>query len=207
MKTITSPPSLWSALPATKLPTHENSSDAIHVSHINIRESISFMILKLILIQFITFILVMLFDTLLKDFAILHIILTSVFMTIQLILSLIVILQWLNEYYEITPDRLIHKRGIIFKKLEEYVFSHLMSIDFHQTFLGSLLNYGTIHLYDRYINKDIQMYLIHNPKRYFYILKELVPYTDSASETVREHFVETNELDDETELQEVDDEA
>lgn len=111
-------------------------------------------------------------------------------MLFKLLLVLIVIGQWLDEYYEIWPDKLSYRRGVFFKKEEEYIYSHIMSVDMYQGFFGEIMNYGTIHMYDRYINKDVYLYLVHNPKRYFNILKDLIPIADSRKQVIREKIVE-----------------
>ena len=111
-------------------------------------------------------------------------------MTCKLFLSLFIILQWLDEYYEIKPTKFTHRTGSIFKKELSYTYTHIMSIDLEQSFWGRLFNYGTIHMYDRYINKHLYLYLIHNPKRYYNILKSLIPVTDSENLITREHLIE-----------------
>jgi hypothetical protein len=195
MSAINRPQTLWSSLPAPKLIVHENKADSIHVSHINVRESVAFLLVKLVLIEVIMLFFSLVLVNILPNLTLLHNITLILLTLVKEGLLLFVILQWLNEYYEITPNKLIHKRGIFFKKKEEFTFVHLMSIDLHQTFWGRLLNYGDIHLFDRYIEQEVQMYFIHNPRRYFEILRGLIPYTDSSSQTVRDSFIEEGDDD------------
>ena len=108
-------------------------------------------------------------------------------------MSLYIIFDWLDTYYEITPTKIIKRGGTFFKKSEEYTYKHIMSVDVQQGFWGRILNYGTIHMYDRYIGKDVYLSLIHNPKRYFAILVSLIPNIDVKEEVIREHLLETDD--------------
>ena len=173
----------------------EDTVKTITVTHLNVRQSISFMLLRFCVVEVI-------FDTLILflylplsylefpfertgDLLSTENILFLILVAGKMFFSLFVVLQWLNEYYEILPQKFIHKKGVIFKYEEEYIFSHIMSVDYEQSFLGEFFNYGTIHMYDRYISRDIYMYLIHNPRKYFKILKDLIPITDTEQEVFR----------------------
>lgn len=179
-----------------------DTKQTITVTHINIRQSISFMLLKLAVVEIIGSFLTMLFywpltyadtalnisETLLSP----YILLFFGTMIFKLFLTLFVILEWLNEYYEITPHKISHRRGVIFHKIEEYDISHIMSIEVDQGILGKLFNYGTLRLYDRPINKQLYLYLIHNPFRYYKIIDELLPGRDKEQHKVIETFMPKN---------------
>ncbi|MBI3888120.1 PH domain-containing protein [Candidatus Microgenomates bacterium] len=102
----------------------------------------------------------------------------------KIFLSIYIVLLWLNEYYEITPENIIHKRGIIFRKSEMYRLSKVREIKVHDSFLGELLNFATITLYDIRLQKYLDLYLIHNPKRYERILKTLRPSLEVQTDRV-----------------------
>jgi hypothetical protein len=93
-----------------------------------------------------------------------------------------VILQWMNEYYEITPDYIIHKSGIIFKNQQRYRIELVRLMKVTDSFLGELFNYGDISLYDVRLNKYLNMYMIHNPQRYANVLKELKPTLETKTD-------------------------
>lgn len=93
----------------------------------------------------------------------------------KIIVTSYVVLEWLNEYYEITPEYISHKYGIIFKKQEHYRIDTVRRIEVHDSFLGEVFNFGTIVLYDVRLNKYLDMYLIHNPRRYAKVIKEIKP--------------------------------
>lgn len=103
----------------------------------------------------------------------------------HMFLTLFLIVQWTHESYEIRPTEIIHRQGLLFKKVEHFTFMHLMSVEMKQGLWGQILNFGTIHMYDRYINADVYMFQIHNPKRYQLILSQLIPFVDEKEECLQ----------------------
>lgn len=93
----------------------------------------------------------------------------------QLILAIWIIVSWVCEYYEIQGDRIIYRTGIFFQHEEIYPTKNITAVECKESFLGEVFNFGTIHLYDFMNQKDIWLYTIHNPKRCFSILKEILP--------------------------------
>ena len=100
-----------------------------------------------------------------------------------------VVLDWLNEYYEIRSDRFIHRKGIFSRKDEEYPFVNIESVKLSQGFIGRLFNYGTLELFEFKPIKYRTMYLIHNPARYLHILESLMPEATVEKEVPREHLI------------------
>lgn len=174
------------------------------VSHVNIRLSISFLLLKLVFIEILAAAgVVIFFSIALSDF------LTAVgfelpFFSIPLYITLVVakilltgfvILQWLNEYYEISPEMVIHRKGILFRHEEKYPIKHVRILDVNQSLFGRMLNYGTITLQDPYKIEKISLYQIHNPVRYAAILEEQLPDEIESIHEVRRHIFEPERPD------------
>jgi hypothetical protein len=103
----------------------------------------------------------------------------------KIYLSTLVVLEWLNEYYEITPDYIYHKQGIIFRKVEQYNINMIRSMDIQDTLIGQIFNFATITLYDIRMNKYLDLYLVHNPERYAKVLHELRPHIEMRKDHVR----------------------
>jgi len=172
------------------------------ITVVTIRESIVFLLLKLLALDMIAIIFVLIFfspflipiavETKLQlvsyNFAYF-----SVLAFIKIFLTTFIILRWLNDNYEITPEVLIHKRGIIWQKEERYKLVHVKSFGLEQGILGKIFNYGTLRFYDWFLRKDYAIYLIHNPRKYLRILEDLLPYSDEIKATLREHFIEPEE--------------
>lgn len=165
----------------------------LQVDHITVRLSISFLILRLLLIQ-VLFGVIFFFlaypdsfiDSFFSSLALpeLKIYVFVGVLIINVFFMAIVVYQWLNEYYEITPTQVIHKQGFIFRKEEAQGLDDTVRIGLYQDLLGKILNYGTIHLVERFTEREHFIYLIHNPVKYYHIIKNLIPHVDEEKETV-----------------------
>lgn len=167
----------------------------ITLTHLNIRQSIAILLAKLILTDIIMAVIIIgFYFMLVKGEAIipfassntnLFLIVFTFAGFIKIALSVYIVLEWLNEYYEITPEYVIHKQGIIFRKTEKYGIDKIRRISVQDTFLGELLNYATVTFYDLRLNKALDMYLIHNPDRYAKILRMLKPELEIKTDRIR----------------------
>lgn len=111
----------------------------------------------------------------------------------KIALSIFVVMEWLNEYYEIMPKVLIHKRGIIWRKEERCELLHMKFIAMHQGIFGKIFNCASLELYNWFTEKTTTMYLIHNPGRYMAILEDLLPTVSGEKEIIRERIRDEGE--------------
>jgi membrane protein YdbS with pleckstrin-like domain len=171
----------------------------IQVTHVNIRLSISFLLLKLLLIEVIAAVGVVLFlSVALTDFItqlgfqlpIFSIPIYIVLVALKTAMTIFVLLQWLNDYYEITPELITHRKGILFRHEEKYPLVHMRIVEYNQGFFGKLLNFGTISLLDPIRIERIDLYQIHNPVRYAAILEEQLPDEVEKIDIFRRHLSE-----------------
>ncbi|HRN95846.1 MAG TPA: PH domain-containing protein [Candidatus Levybacteria bacterium] len=181
---------------------HRGKTEKIIVTHITIRQSISFLLLKLIVIEVIAvagviFLYMMVISaSAVDDFLALTVpnpltIWTFLLITlVKMSVVIFVIIQWLNEYYEITPKEVIHKSGLIYKKEDRHTLNHLGSIEIQQGIFGRIFNYGTLRLFNWALERNVELYLIHNPMKYHKILQSLLPEVDTAKNILREHVLE-----------------
>jgi membrane protein YdbS with pleckstrin-like domain len=164
----------------------------IYVSHINIRQSIFFLMFKLILLDVIAlFVAVIYFSSTVNKFLpeIIHNAILSynsqfflILVVLKIALTIYVVMRWITEYYEIWPHALMHVSGIIWRDQEKHPFSQMRSVKIEQGFLGKIFGYGTIVLYNWYLEKNNTMYLIHNPMKYFRIIESLIPKSENDRE-------------------------
>lgn len=181
----------------------EGNESKIVVTHVTIRQSISFLVLKLILLEAFAAGAVIAFHSLFLSttiadvvsningtFTVFNVFIFLILVIIKTAFVVFIILQWLNEYYEITPKEVIHKSGLIFRREERHTLNHLGSIELEQNLFGKVFNYGTIKLYNWTIEKYVTLYLIHNPLKYHHILQTLLPDADKGKSVVREHIIE-----------------
>ncbi len=172
----------------------------IHVSHVTIRQSISFLLLRLILLEVVSILglilsLLFFFNPGVQNQLGGWILYVNIPYFVGIVLlktfvMLFIILQWLEEYYEINPKYVIHKKGFIFRKEEKYLLTHLGKVKLEQGVLGRIFNYGNVKIFNWALEKDVTLYLIHNPTKAMRILEELLPESDEEKETIREHLID-----------------
>lgn len=171
----------------------------IGLKYVTVRQSISFLLLRLLCIDLIAasgmvltyYVFLTASDITRYGTNIMYIgmplFITLVF--VKMIITIYVVLQWVNEYYKITPNEVIHKRGFFMKREEANKFEHLSSLRLEQGFLGRIFNYGTIRLTNFVTEKNVYLYLIHNPTKYKEVLDELMPALDEEKKVFREHMI------------------
>lgn len=178
--------------------TYPNSNNGkIYVTNISIHQSIFFLLLKLLAIEIIAAIGIIAFPWFIFSTDILASTagffqpFTIPFFIILVILKIFimgyVIIQWLEEYYEISPREVIHRKGLFFKKEQRFTLKHLGKVTVQQNLLGRIFNYGSLTLYDWVTENNVELYLIHNPLKYHRILEEIAPEADLEKIITREH--------------------
>ena len=171
----------------------EEEKKKIILAHVNVRLSITLLLFRLILKDIlITGIIISLylltsssqytlFGLGLLHYSFILFVLLNIFETT---LSILLIVQWINEYYEISTYRVIHRKGIFFKKEERYSLQNIKQVKIEQDVLGKLLRYGTVTLYDWRLNKSAVLFNIHHPHKYLRILEDLLPNVDEQHSTI-----------------------
>lgn len=178
--------------------SNEGKSQKIIVTHITIRQSISVLLLRLFILESLAAVGIIAFQSLLNsgnlawqvNFTVFNIPLFILLVLTKTIVMVYIIISWLEEYYEINPKELIHKKGLIWKKEEKYSLGHLVSLKIEQGIIGRICNYGTLTLFNWSLRKEIRLFLIHNPVKYHHILKNLMVETDEEKQVLREHLIE-----------------
>ena len=169
----------------------------IRLDHINIRVSISNMLWKLLFLEVISAIglfSVHIFSTDARAIGGFVAIVGSYFgwffaflVLSKIILTVYIVLDWLNEYYEFDKDFIYHRRGIIWTSEQKYAISNIQSVKLEQGLWGKVFNAGNLRFYDAVVKKEFLIYMIHNPLRYFEILDKMLPKVDAEKEVIREH--------------------
>ncbi len=175
----------------------------IVVTHITIRQSIFFLVLKLFVLEFfaaaclVTYYIFVISSGLIQriptEIAVFNLPIFLLAVLIKSIVMIYVIVLWLEEYYEITTNEVYHRKGFIIKREERFTLEHIGSLKMEQGIFGRIFNYGTLKLYDWANEQDIYLYLIHNPLKYYKILKELLPNADVEEKMLRRHVVDIEE--------------
>lgn len=171
-----------------------DDEERIHVTHLNIRPSISMLVLQLIFLDLVaaavitfSYFAILLYpviaDMILRSY--LGLFLIVLVFIVQICLSSWAVLQWINDYYELTPKLLVHRKGVIWRKIEKYPMEHIRYVTINYGLLGRLLNFGTITLYDMRRIRYTELYLIHNPNKYLEVLEKLDPSIDVVEDVIR----------------------
>lgn len=165
----------------------------ISLNHVNVRQSIYVMLAKLVLIDFLTALLILAFYIVVAfNFINLQNLLTfvygygiyfSILALLKVIMTIYLVLEWVNNYYEIDPEHIFHKQGLILRKIQRFELSHVRAIKLEQGAIGEIFNCGSITFYDRELRTYITMYAIHNPQRYMKVLAEVLPNANVEMET------------------------
>lgn len=183
----------------------EEEKQIIEVTHITVRQSISLLFFKLVLLDILAALLAIIFfsatsysNTTSETSIVFResVFYFSALVVVKISLTIFIILQWLNEYYEISTTGVAHKSGLIFRKEDHKAFSEIESVAVDQGALGKLFNFGTINLYAYRERTYATLYLIHNPIKYYKILDKLLPETSKKKNVLREHLL-VNEIDEE----------
>lgn len=173
--------------------------DHINVPSIIIRQSISFLLLKLVTLELIAAVLftllhpVLFSQALANEFLYIKNLADWIFLSaviVKLYLTVYVVLAWINNFYEITPLLVRHRSGIVWVHKEQLSLDDIQSITVDQGILGKILNFGTLSLYDWKWRKDEFLYSIHSPTKYVKIIEELLPNLDEERHIIREHLME-----------------
>lgn len=94
----------------------------------------------------------------------LYIALMIVMLVFNLATIFFIILKWNSEYTVVEKGGIIKRSGILHKKEQKYACNFVESIILDQGFLGMILDYGTIELYDPALTERVCLTNIQSPK-------------------------------------------
>lgn len=82
---------------------------------------------------------------------------------LQVIFILFVVLQYTNEYYEIKPQLIVRKKGIISHIKETYSLRNIERITVHQGIVGRWFHFGDVELYNPSLKETNYLVGVPNP--------------------------------------------
>lgn len=94
---------------------------------------------------------------------------------VEMIFVIILVLQWVNEYYEISRYDISHRHGVIKIREDRHLFRNFSAVSIIQTIPGRIFNYGTIKLYNPALNHELLLHRISNPNKYIRQITESIP--------------------------------
>jgi len=94
---------------------------------------------------------------------------------IEMIVIIVTVLQWVNNYAEIRKDDIVQKKGIISVHESVNSFQNFTAVTVHQGILGRIFNYGVIRLFNPALDHSITIKNISSPTKYKDIIAEKLP--------------------------------
>lgn len=170
------------------------------LTHLNARQSITVLLLKITTLEIIELLLIGFLGNGLLSF--LHVFTNTalsivvIFLVISIfktLLAILIVFQWLNTYYEITPTGITQRTGVFFVSEEYHPYTQLRDLELNQSSFGKIGNYGTLRIYNYDLKKYFELYLIHNPTKYYTLLQELMPKASFERHTPRVNIKEEDE--------------
>lgn len=155
-----------------------------------VRESIVLVAMKLIFTEiiFAVFLLILnfLFSYLdlnanVPNLADLYLIVMSGGFLINIGLIIMISLKWNSEYATVSKDGVVKHSGILHRKEQKYACNFVEGTKLEQSFLGLLLNYGTIELYDPALKEQVYLLNIANPKKYSKAIQDFLSKENSKT--------------------------
>lgn len=116
-----------------------------------------------------------------KDVFLAYSMLFTVSLAINIAIIFYIILKWRFDYMKITPEGIAKYTGILHKREKKYACNFVETITLNQSFLGLILNYGTLELYDPTIKEPIYLLDIENPKKNKEIIEKIIPNQTNQS--------------------------
>ncbi len=93
---------------------------------------------------------------------------------VNIVIVIFITLRWNSEYAEISREGVIKHSGILTRKEQKYACNFVEAAKLEQSFLGLLLNYGTIELYDPALKEQVYLLNVANPKKYSEAIQNIV---------------------------------
>jgi len=93
----------------------------------------------------------------------LHIETFAVYAAVCILIALIVMLRWAFEAYTVYDGRLVHRRGIIFRKTETYSLQNMEEVSIQEGFIGRIMKHGTIVLHNPLLHTPVTLATITDP--------------------------------------------
>lgn len=116
-----------------------------------------------------------------KDIFLAYSMLFTISLIINIAIIFYIILKWRFDYMKITPEGIAKYTGILHKREKKYACNFIETITLNQSFLGLILNYGTLELYDPTIKEPIYLLDIENPKKNKEIIEKIIPNKTNQS--------------------------
>ncbi len=108
---------------------------------------------------------------------------------IKILFMIIIIAQWLENYYEVKPGKIIYKSGFFSRTEREFDCNQITKVNLTQGIIGRLFNFGTINLYRPTTNEWFSLSNIPNPHRNLHLIQKTLT-SKNVEITITDEFIE-----------------
>ncbi len=93
---------------------------------------------------------------------------------VNIVIVIFIALKWNSEYTEVSKEGVIKHSGIFNRKEQKYACNFVEGAKLDQSFLGVLLDYGTIELYDPALKEQVYLLNVASPRKYSEIIQDIL---------------------------------
>lgn len=120
-------------------------------------------------------------SSLFVDLSYISLLIFVVFTLAEIIAVVLITLQWTNEYYLIRDGDILHLRGVFSYKEETFSLKNVQSFTVDQSFIGRILNYGSIKFYSPVLKQEYFLTNITDPVNLKEAIEDIVNNEGRAS--------------------------
>lgn len=110
---------------------------------------------------------------------------------VKIFFMIIITTQWLENYYEVKPGKIIYKSGFFSRTEREFNYSQITKVNLTQGVIGRLFNFGTINLYRPTTNEWFSLSNVPNPHRNLHLVQKTLT-NKNVEITITDEFIEDN---------------
>lgn len=97
------------------------------------------------------------------DLNLLSLVIFFAFTIIQIVLAVLVTLQWTNEYYIIRFSDILHRKGTFSLQEETFSLNNVEAFTVEESFWGKLFHFGTVRFYSPVLKKEYSLSEVPDP--------------------------------------------
>lgn len=84
---------------------------------------------------------------------------------VQLAAITYIVIEWSNNLFIVKDNEIVHRRGVFSFKEDSYSLRNVEAFMLDQTFIGRILNFGTIHFYSPVLKQEYYIENVGSPSK------------------------------------------
>lgn len=107
-----------------------------------------------------------------------------IFVALEIAVVGLAIIQWIRNYYILTPFEIKYVTGILSKKETSYSIKNLQSVSYEQGLIGRVFNYGNVKAFSPALQKELILTEISSPHLVAENVKDVLEESGSKSQFI-----------------------